>query len=64
MYDLYMTPTSILGFSGKTNAIDKLNKEYEQIAQQVEKINYKYNFDQNHTYLEYQSYSLILLVFL
>lgn len=44
MYDLYMTPTSILGFSGKTNAIDKLNKEYEQIAQQVEKINYKYNF--------------------
>lgn len=44
MYDLYMTPTSIPGFSGKTNAIDKMNKEYEQIAQQIEKVNYKYNF--------------------
>ena len=44
MYDLYMTPTTILGFSGKTNAIDKMNKEYEQIAQQIEKVNYKYNF--------------------
>ena len=43
MYDLYMTPTTILGFNGKTNAIDKMNKEYEQIAQQIEKINYKYN---------------------
>ena len=43
MYDLYLSPTMILGFNGKTNAIDKMNKEYEQIAQQLEKVNYKYN---------------------
>lgn len=42
MYDLYLAPTSIIGF-GKTVSVDKMNKEYEQIAQQVEKINYKYN---------------------
>lgn len=44
IYDLYLTPTSIIGYNGKTVAIDKMNKEYEQIAQQVEKTNYKYNF--------------------
>lgn len=43
MYDLYLSPTTILGFNGKTNAVDKMNKEYEQIAQLVEKTNYKYN---------------------
>ena len=44
MYDLYLSPTTILGFNGKTNTADKMNKEYEQIAQLVEKTNYKYNF--------------------
>ena len=27
MYDLYLSPTMILGFNGKTNTIDKMNKE-------------------------------------
>ena len=44
LYDLYLSPTAILGFNGKNNAVDKMNKEYEQIAQLVEKTNYKYNF--------------------
>lgn len=44
VYDLYLTPTSIIGYNGKTVAVDKMNKEYEAIAQQVEKTNYKYNF--------------------
>ena len=44
MYDLYLSPTVIPGFSGKSNTVDKMNKEYEQIAQLVEKTNYKYNF--------------------
>jgi hypothetical protein len=44
MYDLFLSPTAILGFNGKNNAVDKMNKEYEQIAQLVEKTNYKYNF--------------------
>lgn len=44
MYDLYLTPTTILGFNGKSNTVEKLNKEYEAIAQQVELVNYKYNF--------------------
>ena len=43
MYDLFLSPTVIPSFSGKSNAIDKMNKEYEQIAQVVEKTNYKYN---------------------
>ena len=43
MYDLYLSPTTILGF-GKNNNAEKLNKEYEQIAQLVEKTYYKYNF--------------------
>lgn len=43
MYDLYLSPTAILGFNGKSNTTEKMNKEYEQIAQFVEKINYKYN---------------------
>jgi hypothetical protein len=43
MYDLYLSPTTILGFNGKTNVVDKMNKEYEQVAQLVEKTNYKYN---------------------
>ena len=37
MYDLFLSPTAILGFNGKNNAVDKMNKEYEQIAQLVEK---------------------------
>ena len=44
MYDLYLSPTVIPSFSGKSNTVDKMNKEYEQIAQLVEKTNYKYNF--------------------
>lgn len=44
MYDLYLSPTTIIGFNGKSNTVDKMNKEYEQIAQLIEKINYKYNF--------------------
>ena len=44
MYDLYLSPTTIIGFNGKSNTVDKMNKEYEQIAQLKEKINYKYNF--------------------
>ena len=43
MYDLYLSPTIISGFNGKNNNADKMNKEYEQIAQLVEKTNYKYN---------------------
>ena len=43
MYDLYLSPTVIPSFSGKANTSDKMNKEYEQIAQLVEKTNYKYN---------------------
>ena len=44
MYDLYLSPTTILGFSNKNSQVEKMNKEYEVIAQQIEKINYKYNF--------------------
>lgn len=43
MYDLYLSPTTILGFNSKSNVLDKMNKEYEIIAQLIEKINYKYN---------------------
>lgn len=43
MYDLFLSPTTILGFNGKSNTVDKMNKEYEVIAQLVEKTNYKYN---------------------
>lgn len=44
MYDLYLVPTNMLGLSNKKQTIDKLNKEYDIIAQLVEKENYKYNF--------------------
>lgn len=43
MYDLFLSPTIIPSFTGKSNTTDKMNKEYEQIAQLVEKTNYKYN---------------------
>lgn len=44
MYDLFLSPTVIPSFSGKGDMVEKMNKEYEQIAQLVEKTNYKYNF--------------------
>ena len=44
MYDLYLSPTFILGFNKNNGQVEKMNKEYEVIAQQIEKINYKYNF--------------------
>jgi hypothetical protein len=44
MYDLYLSPTFILGFNKNNGQVEKMNKEYEVIEQQIEKINYKYNF--------------------
>lgn len=43
LYDLFLSPTSIIGFNKKLN-VDKMNKEYEVIAQLVDKSNYRYNF--------------------
>ena len=44
MYDLYLAPTILMGFNGKSMDVSKMNKEYETIAQLIEKENYKYNF--------------------
>ena len=44
MYDLYLAPTILMGFNGKSMDVSKMNKEYEAIAQLIEKENYKYNF--------------------
>lgn len=44
LYDLYLVPTNIMGVSSKAQTIEKMNKEYDTIAQLVEKENYKYNF--------------------
>lgn len=45
MYDLYLYPTQILGFTNtkKSKNIDNLNKEYETVATILENVNYKYN---------------------